>query len=71
MARVLRGEDGRELVLADGCLVKANVLLVDGEPLVRLEDPLRVPPLLMDTIAASVPGSSIREAGDGVDGAQA
>lgn len=59
MSRVLRDEDGRELLLAEGCLVEENVLMVRGEPLVVLDDPQALSPSLMDAIADSLPGSRV------------
>lgn len=59
MGRILRDEYGRELLLAEGCEVEANVLLIHGEPLIRLENTERVPASLMETLAESVPGSMI------------
>lgn len=64
MQRVLVDHRGRRLVLAEGVLTRDNVLMVQGEPLIQLDDAeaRRLPPFMMEAIAAVVPGARI-EAG--------
>lgn len=67
MQRVLVDRQGRRLVLADGVLTRDNVLIVQGEPLIQLDDAdaRGLQPSMMEAIAAVVPGARIETgAGD-------
>lgn len=65
MSRVLVDRRGRRLVLADGVFTDDNVLVVQGVPLIQLEeaDEHGLLPSLLEAIAAVVPGASIEPGG--------
>jgi len=62
--RLLKDTEGRELRLAPGSTVDGDVLLVEGEPLIVIDDPDRLTPEMMDSIADSLPGSRWTAGGD-------